>query len=329
MDLQALPKLELHLHLDCSLSYQAVSHLAPHVTPQEYNTDFVAPAKCTNLADFLKRAPKGFQLMQTEYSLRHVTEDIFKQLKEDGVIYAELRFAPLLHVEQGLTPERVVEIVDHATEEMIKATGIEARLILCTLRHFTESQSLMTAELVKHFKGTRVAALDLAGDEAGYPMQPHISAYQYALEQGLLRTAHAGEALGPESVWETLRLLQPSRIGHGVRSIEDPRLVDFLAQKRIHLEVCPSSNVQIIPTINDWHEHPVDRLYRAGVQLNINTDTRMLTPITLTSEYKGLQKTFNWTLEELRNMNLMAIEAAFADDATKLRLRQNVIEAYA
>lgn len=328
MHLRSLPKLDLHLHLDCSLSYQAVSHLAPHITREEYDTDFVAPAKCTNLADFLKRAPKGFQLMQTEHSLRHVTADVFKQLKEDGVIYAELRFAPLLHVEQGLTPERVVEIVDSATETLIQETGVEARLILCTLRHFTETQSMMTAQLVKQFQGSRVVALDLAGDEAGFPLQPHIAAYQYALEHGLIRTAHAGEALGPESVFETLRLLQPSRIGHGVRSIEDPRLVDYLAQKRIHLEVCPSSNVQIIPTINDWHEHPVDRLYRAGVQLNINTDTRMLTPITLTSEYEGLQKTFNWTLEELRNTNLMAVEAAFADDATKLRLRQTIIEAY-
>ena len=328
MDLRALPKIELHLHLDCSLSYHAVLHLAPHVTREEYDREFVAPSKCTNLADFLNRAPKGFQLMQTEYSLRHVTEDVFRQLKDDGVIYAELRFAPLLHVEQGLTPERVVEVVDRATEKMITETGLEARLILCTLRHFTESQSMMTAELVKQFQGSHVVALDVAGDEAGYPMQPHIAAYQYALEHGLSRTAHAGEALGPESVWETLRLLQPTRIGHGVRSIEDERLVEFLAQKRIHLEVCPSSNVQIIPSINDWHEHPVDRLYRAGVQMNVNTDTRMLTPITLTSEYESLQKTFGWTNEELRNTNLMAIEAAFVDDAVKLKLRQTVIEAY-
>ena len=328
MDLRALPKVELHLHLDCSLSYAAVSHLAPEVTREEYASDYVAPARCTNLADFLKRAPKGFQLMQTEYSLAHVTEDLFRQLKEDGVIYAELRFAPLLHVEQELAPERVVEIVDRATEQMIAATNVEARLILCTLRHFTDTQSLLTAELVKQFKGSRVVALDLAGDEAGFPMHPHLAAYQYAREHGLFRTAHAGEALGPESVWETLRLLQPSRIGHGVRSVEDPRLIEFLATERIHLEVCPSSNVQIVPSIEDWHEHPVDRLYRAGVPLNINTDTRMLTPVTLTVEYEGLQKTFGWTLEELRNTNLMGVDAAFVEDTVKDKLRTAIIEAY-
>jgi adenosine deaminase len=329
MDLKSLPKVELHLHLDCSLSFEAVSHLAPSVTREEYNSEFVAPGKCANLADFLKRAPKGFQLMQTEYSLRHVAEDVMRQLADDGVIYAELRFAPLLHVEQGLTPERVVEIIDRATEDMIAQAGVEARLILCTLRHFTETQSMLTAELVKTFKGSRVVALDIAGDEAGFPIDPHVEAYRFAREHELFRTAHAGEASGPESVQVTLERLDPQRIGHGIRSIEDDRLVEFLAKERIHLEVCPSSNVQILPSINHWHEHPIDRLYRAGVLLNVNTDTRMLTPITLSGEYKSLENTFNWGPEEFLKTNLMGVDAAFVEDETKDRLRKVLLEAYA
>ena len=329
MDLRSLPKIELHLHLDCSLSYQAVSHLAPSVTREEYDTDYVAPAKCTNLADFLQRAPKGFQLMQDEYALRHVTEDVFRQLRDDGVIYAELRFAPLLHLEQGLKPEQVVTIVDRAAEDMIRETGVEARLILCTLRHFTETQSMLTAQLVKQFQGSRVVALDIAGDEAGFPLKPHIEAYRFAHEHGLLRTAHAGEASGPESVWETLLQLKPMRIGHGVRSIEDLRLVEFLANERIHLEMCPSSNVQIVPSINDWSDHPIHKLLRLGVQLNVNTDTRMLNPITLTSEYQGLTKAFGWGPEELLTTNLMAVDAGFVEDEVKQRLRKTVLEAYA
>ena len=108
---------------------------------------------------------------------------------------------------------------------MIRETGIEARLILCTLRHFSESQSMETAKLVEDFRDSRVAALDIAGDEAGFPLAPHIPAFRYAAGRGLFRTAHAGEALGPESVWETLEHLAPTRIGHGTRSIEDPALV--------------------------------------------------------------------------------------------------------
>lgn len=323
--LQKLPKIELHLHLDCSLSYEAVSTLSPDVGREEYQRDYVAPARCTNLASFLTRAPKGFLLMQTESALELVTEDLFRQLAADGVIYGEFRFAPLLHTSQGLTPERVTEVVDQATERMIRQTGVEVRLILCTLRHFSGVQSLATAQLVNTFRGSRVVALDLAGDEAGFPLDAHVEAYRYAKECGLFRTAHAGEACGPESVWETLRQLDPTRIGHGTRSIEDPELVEYLRDMRIHLEICPSANVQIIPSIDSYANHPIDRLYRAGVSLNVNTDTRMLTRTTLTREYEHLQRVFDWGPQEFLESNLMAIKAAFAEDAVKDGLRAAVV----
>jgi adenosine deaminase len=327
MDLRRLPKIELHLHLDCSLSYQAVSALAPSVTREEYQHDYIAPARCANLADFLSRAPKGFQLMQTEDSLRLVTEDVFRQLIDDGVIYAEIRFAPLSHTERGLSPERVVAVVERSVDHLIQETGMQASLILCTLRHFKEAQSLLTAELVEKFRGTRVVALDLAGDEAGFPLDAHVSAYRYGRDHGLFRTAHAGEALGPESVWETLRLLDPQRIGHGTRSIEDPKLVEHLRRKRIHLELCPSANVQIIPSIRSIEEHPIERLYRAGISLNVNSDSRMLTPTTLTREYETLQRVFNWNEQDLLSANLMGLDAAFVDDRLRQCLRKRLLEA--
>jgi adenosine deaminase len=327
MELRSLPKIELHLHLDCSLSYQAVSALAPSVTREEYQRDYIAPARCANLADFLSRAPKGFQLMQSEDSLRLVTEDVFQQLMDDGVIYAEIRFAPLLHTERGLSPERVVAVVERSVDRLIRETGMQAGLILCTLRHFTEAQSLLTARLVEKFRGSRVVALDLAGDEAGFPLDAHVGAYRYAREHGLFRTAHAGEALGPESVWETLRLLDPQRIGHGTRSIEDPKLVEHLRRKRIHLEICPSANVQIIPSIGRMEEHPIDRLYRSGVSLNVNTDSRMLTPTTLTIEYEKLQRVFNWSEQDLLRATLMGMEAAFADEGVKQLLGKRLLHA--
>jgi adenosine deaminase len=267
--------------------------------------------------------------MQSESSLELVTEDLFRQLAADGVVYAEIRFAPLLHTEEGLTPERVIEVIDRTTVRMIRETGIESRLILCTLRHFTNAQSMATAQLVEKFRGSRVVALDLAADEAGYPLDAHVGAYQFARERGFFRTAHAGEARGPESVWETLQRLLPHRIGHGTRSIEDQHLVAYLRRERIFLELCPSANVQIIPSIDSWEQHPIDRLYRAGLQLNINTDSRMLTPTTLTAEYEGLQRVFGWGKEEFLKTNLMAVEAAFLEDTVKERLRKNLIEFYA
>jgi adenosine deaminase len=314
-----LPKVELHLHLDCSLSYAVVSRLAPSISRDEFEAEFIAPPQCASLADFLTRAPRGFQLMQTEEALRLVTQDVFQQLLADNVVYAELRFAPLLHTANGLTPESVVRAVDRATEECIRSTGLEARLILCTLRHFTAEQSLETVRLVEHFQGSRVVALDIAGDEAGFPIDPHIPAFRHAIDRGLLRTAHAGEARGADSVWETLKAFAPSRIGHGVRSIEDPALLDHLRAQRVHLEVCPSSNVQT-RTSPSYGEHAIDRLFRADVPLGINTDTRTITNVTLEQEYARLRHHFHWTDAEFNACNREALRAAFIDDPLRTRL---------
>jgi adenosine deaminase len=323
----ALPKIELHLHLDCSLSFAAVSQLDKSVSLDEYNREFIAPRRCTSLADFLTRAPRGFQLMQDEAALALVVEDLFEQLAADGVIYAEIRFAPLLHLERGLTPEQVVAAVDGATERCIRSSGIDTRLILCTLRHFDREQGLLTAHLVEQFRGTRVAALDIAGDEAGYPIDANIPAFRYAIDQGLYRTAHAGEARGPNSVWETLREFQPSRIGHGVRSIEDPVLIEHLKREHIHLEVCPTSNLQT-GIKQEFAEHAVDDLYRAGVPLSINTDTRTITNITLTDEYRNLEEHFGWTSADFAACNQAAIDAAFVEESVKSRLTTALTASY-
>jgi len=312
-------RVQLHLHLDCSLSYNVVSRLAPEITRAQFDTEFVAPPLCSSLADFLTRAPRGFQLMQTEDALRLVTEDLFEQLDADKMLYAEIRFAPLLHLLQGLSAEKVVEAVDHATEACIAATGIEARLILCTLRHYTQEESMHTARLVEQFRGSRVAALDIAGDEAGYPIHAHIPAFHYAIEKGLHRTAHAGEACGADSVWETLRAFEPTRIGHGVRSIDDPKLVEHLRRERIHLELCPTSNVQT-RAVNSYAEHPIDKLYRAGVPLSVSTDNYTISNITLEEEYARLRETFHWTDTDLTACNREALRAGFIDDATRTRL---------
>ncbi len=314
-----LPKIELHLHLDCAASHAAVARLRPEVTLEQYRADFVAPAKCTNLVDFLLRPPRIVALMQDRHGIEVIVDDLFGQLARDGVVYAEVRFAPYLHTDGGLAPAEVVEIVTAAVERAIAASGVEARLILCTLRHYDAATSLATAELVQRFAGSLVVALDIAGDEAGHPLDAHEAAFRHAEEHGLRRTAHAGEAAGPASVWETLRRLRPERIGHGARSIEDPALVDHLVQTGIHLEVCPSSNVQT-DLCDTYADHPIDRLHRRGVSLGVNTDGRAVTDIDLEREYARLTETFGWTDDDLRRCNRAALEAAFAPADLRARL---------
>jgi adenosine deaminase len=311
-----LPKVELHVHLDCSLSYTAVSQLDPSISQQEFASEFVAPAQCSSLADFLRRAPRGFQLMQTREALQLVTQDIFQQFLADNVIYAEIRFAPMLHLERGLRPDEVVAAIDRATEDCIRNTGIEARLILCTLRHFSSEQSLLTAKLAASFAGSRVVGLDIAGDEAGYSHEPHTAAFRFAADAGINRTAHAGEALGPASMWETLRAFRPQRIGHGVRSIEDPTLIEYLRDRQIHLEVCPSSNVQT-RAVAKYGEHPIDALFKAGVSLGINTDARTITNINLEQEYAKLREHFAWNDQQFLACNKAALKASFLDVPTR------------
>jgi adenosine deaminase len=325
--IQQLPKIELHLHLDCSLSFQVVSRIDPSVTRSYYESEFQAPPKCTNLADFLRSAQKGIDLMQSEHELRLVTSDLFEQLVKDHVIYAEIRFAPLLHTQKGLSPEEVVEIVDDEIMKASEATGVEARLILCTLRHFTEEQSLETVKLVERFRHRMVVALDIAADEAGFPVDAHIPAFQFGVEKKIPRIAHAGEARGADSVWETLKYFRPSRIGHGVRSIEDSKLIQHLRTHRIHLEICPTCNVQtnIFDTYND---HAIKQLYGLGVSLGINTDARTLSNVTITEEYEKLHRAFGWNKEHFLRCNLSALEASFMPHSMKKHFSERLLGAY-
>lgn len=328
MNYRNFPKIELHLHLDCSLSFEVASRIRPGLSRKEYEAYFIAPAKCADLADYISRARKGYELMQTPEQLRLVTLDLFRQLKKDGVVYAEIRFAPLLHTRQGLSAEQVVQEVLEATREGTRESGVEARLILCTLRRFDESQSLQTAGLVKMFQGTLVAGMDIAGNEAGHPIDAHLKAFEFARDHAIPCTAHAGEAMGAESVRETLRALHPRRIGHGVRSIEDEHLLEAIRENGIHLEICPTSNIQV-DVFDHMEDHPVDLLFRKEISLSINTDARTISNTTLEKEYKKLREVFGWTPEHFKKCNLQAIEHSFAPPEVKEQIRGILLAAYA
>jgi adenosine deaminase len=266
--------------------------------------------------------------MQTENNLKIVVEDLFQQLQEDNVIYAELRFAPLLHVNRGLSAKHVVEIVADAVRTNIEKTSVDARIILCALRHFEEKQSLKTVELVKKYReSTPVVAFDLAADEAGFPIDNHVKAFQYAQMHDIPRTAHAGEAKGAKSVWETLEHFKPTRLGHGVRSIEDSNLIEHLVKQNIHLEICPTCNIQT-DIYDQYVDHPVDFLLRQGVSVGINTDARTLVNVMLSEEYAKLVRYFGWGIEELKKCNLNAIEHAFLDETQKKSISKIISKSY-
>ena len=318
MNFKKNKKVELHIHLDCSLSFDVVKKINPNITKHHFIDQFIG-IKCKSLKDYIKCADRAVELMQTKKELELVTSDLFKQLKEDNVIYAEIRFAPLLHLDKGLSPQEVVKIISQVTKKESSKTGIEAGLILCTLRHYSEKQSMETVNLANDFKGSNVIGFDLAADEAGYPLKNHIEAFKFANDNNINCTAHAGEALGPESVNETLDQLKPKRIGHGVRSFEDSDLIERLKQENIHLEICPTSNI-VTKVYKDYLSHPIDELYNKGLSISISSDGRTISDTNLNKEYLFLSKYFMWNDNHFLNCNINAINASFASDKLKSKL---------
>jgi adenosine deaminase len=226
------------------------------------------------------------------------------------VIYAEVRFAPQLHTRRGLGMQQVLEAVHAGLQEGGRAHGVTTGLILCCLRHRPVAESLEVARLAAANRDI-VCALDLAGDEAGFPLAaPHAPAFRLAREAGLHLTAHAGENAGAGSVREVLELLGAERIGHGVRIEEDPALVDEVALRRVALDMCPRSNVQT-RAVGSLASHPADRLLKRGLRVTISTDGRTTSATTLTEEFERLRGQFGWGLAEFAACQRNAAEAAF------------------
>ena len=313
-----LPKVELHVHLDCCLSFKGLSRIDPTISESFYKKNFIGTS-CSCLKDYIRCADTALEYMQTKEQLEIVIEDLFDQLTNDNVIYAEIRFAPLLHQKKGLSSKNVVEIVSNKTKIESEKSGIEVGLILCTLRHFSVDQSLQTVKLVKDFSNKNVVGFDIAADEAGFPIDNHIKSFQYARDNNIFCTAHAGEALGADSVINTLKYLKPNRIGHGVRCIEDNSLIEKIKKENIHLEICVTSNM-VTKVFNNLKDHPVDFLLNKGISLSINTDGRTISDTTLNKEYVLLNKEFNWLKNKFLEVNINAMKASFSSNEVKNKI---------
>jgi adenosine deaminase len=313
-----LPKVELHVHLDCCLSFKGLSRIDPTISESFYKKNFIGTS-CSCLKDYIRCADTALEYMQTKEQLEIVIEDLFDQLVNDNVIYAEIRFAPLLHLKKGLSSKNVVEIVSNKTKIESEKSGIEVGLILCTLRHFSVDQSLQTVKLVKDFSNKNVVGFDIAADEAGFPIDNHIKSFQFARDNNIFCTAHAGEALGADSITNTLKYLKPNRIGHGVRCIEDNSLIEKIKRENIHLEICVTSNM-VTKVFNNLKDHPVDFLLNKGISLSINTDGRTISDTTLNKEYVLLNKEFNWLKNKFLEVNINAMKASFSSNEVKNKI---------
>lgn len=319
--------IDLHLHFDGSLLPRTVLELAdeqgiglPAREPDELKLFLTAPADCRSLNEYLEKFDLPLLVLQTKEAIRKGMYTLTSSLREQGMLYAEIRFAPQFHTRKGLTQEQVVKAALLGLQEALTGSFFKAKLILCCMRGAdNREENLLTVRTAASFLGRGVAAVDLAGAEALYPTEDYEEVFRLARELSVPFTIHAGEADGPESVRAALRM-GACRIGHGVRAGEDAELLEELLERHIPLEMCPSSNVQTkaVPSLG---EHPVLAFLRQGLAVTVNTDNMTVSDTTIDREFRLLREELGMTPEERKVLLLNAAEAAFLTEEERWRLK--------
>jgi adenosine deaminase len=342
------PKVLLHDHLDGGLRPRTVIDLAAdcgHELPtddeQGLGRWFVEAAGSGSLERYLETFGHTVAVMQTGPALTRVARECVEDLAADGVVYAEVRYAPELHLENGLTLDEVVTAVQQGIEEGVHtahAAGatIVVRQLLTAMRHQARSREI--AELAVRYRDDGVAGFDIAGAEAGYPPTRHLDAFEYLQRENAHFTIHAGEAFGLPSIWQAIQWCGADRLGHGVRIIDDitlgddgargaklGRLASYVRDKRIPLEMCPSSNLQT-GAVRSLGEHPIGPLARLGFRVTVNTDNRLMSGTSMSREMRLLAETFGFGQGELRWFTINAMKSAFLPFDERLALIDDVIK---
>ncbi|MFA6844286.1 MAG: adenosine deaminase [Sphaerochaetaceae bacterium] len=341
--IKEIPKVELHDHLDGGLRVQTVIDLAkeykvklPYENPQDLHSWFVKGGNQKNLSLYLESFSLTTAVMQTTEALYRVAFEAVEDLSQEHVCYAELRFAPMLHLSKGLKPEEVVQSTLDGLMAGGKATGLKVGLILCALRNQAPSVSLQVAELAVAFRDRGVVGFDLAGDEMGYPPKKHLEAFQYIRNKNFNITIHAGEAFGVESIWQAIQLCGALRIGHGTRLVEDMQLQGthieqmgslshFILDRRIPMEMCLSSNVGT-GAVQDYPSHPFPLFFRNNFRVFLCCDNRLMSDTTLTKEMELAVKYFDLTFNDLEKLTINAMKSAFIHQDEKLVIIYDVIK---
>ncbi len=324
--------IDLHAHLDGSITVDIAKKLAalqkielPTEDDEELLALLSVPDSCENLNDFLKCFDLPGRLMQTHEGLKNAVTLVLENMAKDGVIYAELRFAPQFHTNGGMTQE---EAVKAALEGLIDAP-IPANLILCCMRgEDNEKENQETLTLTKKYlvKDHGVTAMDLAGAEALFPTEKYLGLFEQAKNMGIPYTIHAGEADGPLSVRAAIKA-GAKRIGHGVRSMEDDDVVSLIRENGITLEMCPTSNRQT-HAISDMKKYPLVGFLENGISVTVNTDDMGIERTSLSKEFDYLENEFGLTKAQKKQLILNAASAAFASEETREKLKNQIFTAY-
>lgn len=332
----------LHDHLDGGLRPSTVIELAeqygydglPTTDVDELGEWFNKGAKRNDLVLYLETFAHTGAVMQHRDAIERVAYECAQDLAADNVVYAEVRFAPELHLEQGLTLDEVVKAVLAGFERGSAGTDLTIYALLDAMRQAARSSEI--AELAVRHRDNGVVGFDIAGPEAGFPPTRHLDAFHLINRENFHSTIHAGEAFGLPSIWEAVQFCGAERLGHGVRLVDDieidadgnatlGRLASYIRDRRICLEVCPTSNVNtgVAATIA---EHPIGMLRRLQFRVTVNTDNRLMSATTMTNEMVELHKAFGWGLDDMQWLTVNAMKSAFAPFPERLKLINGTIK---
>ena len=342
-EIRHAPKVLLHDHLDGGLRPGTIAELArdigyrdlPAEDPGELAEWFRQIADSGSLERYLDSFDHTVAVMQTPEALARVAAECAEDLAEDGVVYAEVRFAPELHTERGLSLDQVVEAVLEGFAAATKSCAIRIGVLLTAIRHAARSTEI--AELVVRYRDAGVAGFDIAGPEAGYPPTRHLDAFEYLQRENAHFTIHAGEGFGLPSIWQAIQWCGADRLGHGVRIIEDitqdsdsgppklGRLAAYVRDKRIPLEMCPTSNVHT-GAARSVAEHPLGLLRRLSFRVTVNTDNRLMSATSLSGEFTRLVEAFGYGWDDLQWFTINAMKSAFLPFDERLELINGVVK---
>ena len=327
VNLDNIGLVDLHLHLDGSLSLETVKELMCMQGIENEHTDkellkrLQVSHECKDLNEYLEKFEYPLTLLQTGEALSFAVYKLIEELKSEGIIYAEIRFAPQNHTEKGMSQEEAVQ----AALEGLKRTELKANIILCCMRgEGNEEANYETLELTKKYlvEDGGVTGMDLAGAEALYPTSKYAALFAKAREYGIPFTIHAGEAAGAESVRCAIEY-GASRIGHGVRIREDDSVCELVKNKGIVLEMCPTSNRQT-HAVENMKDYPFIKYLNEGISVTLNTDDMAIEGITLEEEYRYMENEFGLTSEQKKIILNNAVDAAFTSAAVKEELKKEL-----
>lgn len=347
-EVRALPKVLLHEHLDGSLRPATVIELAdrvgydglPESEPEALGQYFYRGASRGSLGEYLEGFRHTIAVMQTEDALERVGFEALEDLAREGVIYAELRFAPHFHTSEEMGLDAVMAAVRRGCQRAREEYGIEFGLIVCALRNQGNDLSLKLAELAAAWLDRGVVGFDLAGEEDGHPPKHHLEAFQLMKRRNGSITIHAGESFGPESIWQALQYCGAHRIGHGTRLFEDIVVYDqqvirvgglarYVLDHRIAVEVCLSSNVHT-GAVKRIELHPFQYFLREGYRVTLNTDNRLMSRTSMTDELMVAVEEFGCTLDDLERITVNGMKAAFHPYAGRRKtIEERILPGYA